>query len=212
MPFAWWDWIKWACALHCLTNSVSFSPSLLPLLLSFSLPIPPSFFPCWLHPLFVPVDTILFLSLILSNLPLHAFLPSSSAPCFCRGSPYMPHCLPPWYNEAVLTLSAPPVVPGFCCTVGVDWKSLTTPACLPLTTDYFPDRQSLQNDYTEGCYDLLPEADMDRFGQHLLYNLPWIQVLEAQLMEAEHVGGCTRERSIANIVSSRILKIFSFQW
>lgn len=65
-------------------------------------------------------------------------------------------------------LSAPPVVPGFCCTVGVDWKSLTTPACLPLTTDYFPDRQSLQNDYTEGCYDLLPEADIDRFDQHLL--------------------------------------------
>uniref|UniRef100_A0A8D2PER5 GATOR1 complex protein DEPDC5 n=1 Tax=Zosterops lateralis melanops TaxID=1220523 RepID=A0A8D2PER5_ZOSLA len=67
------------------------------------------------------------------------------------------------YHEAtVLTLSAPPIVPGFCCTVGVDWKSLTTPACLPLTTDYFPDRQSLQNDYTEGCYDLLPEADIDR--------------------------------------------------
>uniref|UniRef100_A0A8C3TAP4 GATOR1 complex protein DEPDC5 n=1 Tax=Chelydra serpentina TaxID=8475 RepID=A0A8C3TAP4_CHESE len=64
--------------------------------------------------------------------------------------------------DPILTLSAPPVVPGFCCTVGVDWKSLTTPACLPLTTDYFPDRQSLQNDYTEGCYDLLPEADMDR--------------------------------------------------
>ncbi|XP_075852837.1 GATOR1 complex protein DEPDC5 isoform X9 [Microcebus murinus] len=64
--------------------------------------------------------------------------------------------------EPILTLSAPPVVPGFCCTVGVDWKSLTTPACLPLTTDYFPDRQGLQNDYTEGCYDLLPEADIDR--------------------------------------------------
>ncbi|PKU35757.1 hypothetical protein llap_13937 [Limosa lapponica baueri] len=47
--------------------------------------------------------------------------------------------------------------------IGVDWKSLTTPACLPLTTDYFPDRQSLQNDYTEGCYDLLPEADIDRY-------------------------------------------------
>uniref|UniRef100_A0A8C3D056 GATOR1 complex protein DEPDC5 n=1 Tax=Cairina moschata TaxID=8855 RepID=A0A8C3D056_CAIMO len=65
-------------------------------------------------------------------------------------------------SDPILTLSAPPVVPGFCCTVGVDWKSLTTPACLPLTTDYFPDRQSLQNDYTEGCYDLLPEADIDR--------------------------------------------------
>ncbi|EPY81081.1 DEP domain-containing protein 5 [Camelus ferus] len=59
-------------------------------------------------------------------------------------------------------LSSSGAVPGFCCTVGVDWKSLTTPACLPLTTDYFPDRQGLQNDYTEGCYDLLPEADIDR--------------------------------------------------
>ncbi|XP_075575471.1 GATOR1 complex protein DEPDC5 isoform X12 [Pelecanus crispus] len=58
--------------------------------------------------------------------------------------------------------NSPDPMPGFCCTVGVDWKSLTTPACLPLTTDYFPDRQSLQNDYTEGCYDLLPEADIDR--------------------------------------------------
>ncbi|XP_051829133.1 GATOR complex protein DEPDC5 isoform X2 [Antechinus flavipes] len=63
--------------------------------------------------------------------------------------------------EDGVSASADPM-PGFCCTVGVDWKSLTTPACLPLTTDYFPDRQGLQNDYTEGCYDLLPEADMDR--------------------------------------------------
>ncbi|XP_059839235.1 GATOR complex protein DEPDC5 isoform X5 [Hypanus sabinus] len=65
-------------------------------------------------------------------------------------------------RDPILMLSAPPVVPSFCCTVGVDWKSLTTPACLPLTTDYFPDRQSLQNDYTEGCYNLLPESDIDR--------------------------------------------------
>uniref|UniRef100_A0A8B9LPX5 DEP domain containing 5, GATOR1 subcomplex subunit n=1 Tax=Astyanax mexicanus TaxID=7994 RepID=A0A8B9LPX5_ASTMX len=66
------------------------------------------------------------------------------------------------YNIYSLLLSAPPTVPSFCCTVGVDWKSLTTPACLPLTTDYFPDRQTLQNDYTEGCYDLLPHTDLDR--------------------------------------------------
>ncbi|XP_053500716.1 GATOR complex protein DEPDC5 isoform X2 [Ictalurus furcatus] len=64
--------------------------------------------------------------------------------------------------DPTLQLSAPPTVPAFCCTVGVDWKSLTTPACLPLTTDYFPERQSLQNDYTEGCYDLLPHTDLDR--------------------------------------------------
>uniref|UniRef100_A0A3B5B1W8 DEP domain containing 5, GATOR1 subcomplex subunit n=1 Tax=Stegastes partitus TaxID=144197 RepID=A0A3B5B1W8_9TELE len=65
-------------------------------------------------------------------------------------------------NIVSLLLSAPPTVPSFCCTVGVDWKSLTTPACLPLTTDYFPDRQTLQNDYTEGCYDLLPHSDLER--------------------------------------------------
>ncbi|XP_048875653.1 GATOR complex protein DEPDC5 isoform X2 [Brienomyrus brachyistius] len=58
--------------------------------------------------------------------------------------------------------NSPDPMPSFCCTVGVDWKSLTTPACLPLTTDYFPDRQALQNDYTEGCYDLLPHTDMER--------------------------------------------------
>uniref|UniRef100_A0A3Q1FXX3 DEP domain containing 5, GATOR1 subcomplex subunit n=1 Tax=Acanthochromis polyacanthus TaxID=80966 RepID=A0A3Q1FXX3_9TELE len=68
----------------------------------------------------------------------------------------------PSSSSHTLLLSAPPTVPSFCCTVGVDWKSLTTPACLPLTTDYFPDRQTLQNDYTEGCYDLLPHSDLER--------------------------------------------------
>ncbi|XP_016897704.1 GATOR complex protein DEPDC5 isoform X2 [Cynoglossus semilaevis] len=65
-------------------------------------------------------------------------------------------------GDPILLLSAPPTVPSFCCTVGVDWKSLTMPACLPLTTDYFPEHQTLQNDYTEGCYDLLPHSDLDR--------------------------------------------------
>ncbi|CAL8314510.1 unnamed protein product [Gadus morhua 'NCC'] len=64
--------------------------------------------------------------------------------------------------DPILQLSAPPSVPRFCCTVGVDWKSLTTPACLPLTTDYFPERPALQNDYTQGCYDLLPPSDLER--------------------------------------------------
>ncbi|KAL3311647.1 GATOR complex protein depdc5 [Cichlidogyrus casuarinus] len=30
--------------------------------------------------------------------------------------------------------------------VGVDWKSLTAPACLPLTTDYFPDKTELRRE------------------------------------------------------------------
>ncbi|XP_022711750.1 GATOR complex protein DEPDC5-like isoform X2 [Varroa jacobsoni] len=42
-------------------------------------------------------------------------------------------------------------------TTGVDWKSLVIPACLPLTTDYFPDPHTLVADYTLSDYCLLPE-------------------------------------------------------
>lgn len=42
-------------------------------------------------------------------------------------------------------------------TTGVDWKSLVVPACLPITTDFFPDQRSLQNDYVVTSYSLLPE-------------------------------------------------------
>ncbi|KAM8727907.1 GATOR1 complex protein DEPDC5 isoform 5-T5 [Acanthopagrus schlegelii] len=85
---------------------------------------------------------------------------NSSGPVTNRGSSFEDFSLSG--ADPTLLLSAPPTVPSFCCTVGVDWKSLTTPACLPLTTDYFPDRQTLQNDYTEGCYDLLPHSDLER--------------------------------------------------
>ncbi len=40
---------------------------------------------------------------------------------------------------------------------GVDWKSLTIPASLPITTDYFPDPLSLVNDYVVNEYELVPE-------------------------------------------------------
>lgn len=42
-------------------------------------------------------------------------------------------------------------------TTGVDWKSLTIPACLPITTDFFPEESALQNDYVFSVYTLLPE-------------------------------------------------------
>ncbi|XP_068246692.1 GATOR complex protein Iml1 isoform X2 [Palaemon carinicauda] len=42
-------------------------------------------------------------------------------------------------------------------TTGVDWKSLTLPACLPITTDYFPEDSSLHNDYVIADYNLLPD-------------------------------------------------------
>ena len=37
---------------------------------------------------------------------------------------------------------------------GVDWKSLTTTACFPITTDYYPERCVLDADYEEAPYNL----------------------------------------------------------
>ena len=45
----------------------------------------------------------------------------------------------------------------FAFISGVDWKSLTIPASLPITTDYFPDPVSLVNEYVVNEYDLVPE-------------------------------------------------------
>ncbi|XP_055340894.1 GATOR complex protein DEPDC5-like [Paramacrobiotus metropolitanus] len=42
-------------------------------------------------------------------------------------------------------------------TTGVDWKALTIPASLPITTDYLPDRRTLQNDYLISDYSVIPE-------------------------------------------------------
>lgn len=39
----------------------------------------------------------------------------------------------------------------------MNWKSLIIPACLPLTTDYLPDPKSLENDYLDSEYSLIPE-------------------------------------------------------
>lgn len=51
-------------------------------------------------------------------------------------------------------------------TTGVDWKSLTIPACLPITTDYFPDQRSLQNDFVVSDYSMIPDdVNADYGGQ-----------------------------------------------
>ena len=42
-------------------------------------------------------------------------------------------------------------------TTGVDWRSITFPACLPITTDYIPDRRAFDNDYVVNQYALVPE-------------------------------------------------------
>lgn len=56
---------------------------------------------------------------------------------------------------------------------GVDWKSLTIPACLPITTDYFPDKKSLQDDYVVSDYNLLPDdVNADYAQQRAIYKKP----------------------------------------
>lgn len=47
----------------------------------------------------------------------------------------------------------------------MDWKSLTIPACLPITTDYFPEKRSLQIDYVVSLYSLLPDSVNADFAQ-----------------------------------------------
>lgn len=44
---------------------------------------------------------------------------------------------------------------------GVDWNALTRPACLPVTTDYFPSERTLVDDYTVNHYNLLPSQDAE---------------------------------------------------
>lgn len=45
----------------------------------------------------------------------------------------------------------------FCAGISVDWKSLTIPASLPITTDFFPDMRSLEDDFVVSQYTILPE-------------------------------------------------------
>ncbi|KAL1494319.1 hypothetical protein ABEB36_009934 [Hypothenemus hampei] len=49
--------------------------------------------------------------------------------------------------------------------IGVDWKSLTIPACLPITTDYFPDKRTLNTDYVVSLYSLVPDSVYADFAQ-----------------------------------------------
>ncbi|XP_041349030.1 GATOR complex protein Iml1-like isoform X2 [Gigantopelta aegis] len=50
---------------------------------------------------------------------------------------------------------------NFCAGISVDWKSLTIPATLPITTDFFPDKRSLHYDYVVSDYSLLPDDNSD---------------------------------------------------
>lgn len=64
------------------------------------------------------------------------------------------------------------------CLTGVDWKSLTISGCLPITTDYFPDRRALQIDYVVSLYNLLPDDVNADFAQQRVNNKKPLSTVE----------------------------------
>lgn len=83
--------------------------------------------------------------------------------------------------------------------LGVDWKSLTIPACLPITTDYFPDEVCLRTDYVFSDYNLLPDAvNADYAQQRVIYRKP----LSTQEVFQELVS----QRLAQVFISDRLIK------
>ena len=69
-----------------------------------------------------------------------------------------------WARHSLqFSLINPPVEKDWTAAVktSVDWKSLVTPALLPLTTNYYPDKRTLNTSYLEYNYELLIDFDED---------------------------------------------------
>lgn len=84
---------------------------------------------------------------------------------------------------------------------GVDWKSLTIPACLPITTDYFPDDICLKTDYLFSDYNLLPDdVNADYAQQRAVYRKP----LTTQEVFRELVSQRLSQVSCSNRITSLV--------
>ncbi|CAL8081295.1 unnamed protein product [Orchesella dallaii] len=102
-------------------------------------------------------------------------------------------------------------------TTGVDWKSLTIPACLPLTTDYFPDERSLQVDYLVNDYGLLPDdVNADYSQQRAVYRRPlntkevFVELVSQRLAQGfQLVIRSQTERSTPKMQSSTLMRSVS---
>ncbi|MPC21463.1 DEP domain-containing protein 5 [Portunus trituberculatus] len=68
-------------------------------------------------------------------------------------------------------------------TTGVDWKSLTLPACLPITTDYFPEEQSLHNDYVVADYNLLVDEPEESVRRPLTTKMVFLELVSQRLAQ-----------------------------
>lgn len=65
----------------------------------------------------------------------------------------------------------------------MDWKSLTLPACLPITTDYFPEEQSLHNDYVVADYNLLVDEPDESARRPLTTKMVFLELVSQRLAQ-----------------------------
>jgi len=81
---------------------------------------------------------------------------------------------------------------------GTDWESVIKPACLPVTTDYFPSQKELEQKFREYNYNLSQEGNADNFGgTDDMFNSPWSS-------PRKHMGPI---ESLKEVISQRILRV-----
>ncbi|XP_072033797.1 GATOR1 complex protein DEPDC5-like isoform X2 [Amphiura filiformis] len=89
---------------------------------------------------------------------------------------------------------------------GVDWKSLTSTACFPITTDYYPERWMLEAEYEEAPYNLdgcsliedyedeslvkatLSNVLQELVSQRLIQDFQLVVIPQSKLMSLAHLG------------------------
>ena len=94
----------------------------------------------------------------------------------------------------------PSIVDNFAMTrrMGTDWESVVIPACLPITTDYFPSQKELEQKFSEYNYDLIQYSSPD-ISEHddddsLVVASPWSS-------PRKHMGPI---ESLREVISQRI--------
>jgi DEP domain-containing protein 5 len=63
-----------------------------------------------------------------------------------------------------------------------NWKSLTTPACLPLTTDFFPTDDELKQLYSENTYTVTPADDANPYQDDSANEMERVEALLVELI------------------------------
>ena len=81
---------------------------------------------------------------------------------------------------------------------GTDWESVIKPACLPVTTDYFPSQKELEQKFLEYNYNLSQEGNVDSTGRTNDTSIsPWSS-------PRKHMGPI---ESLKEVISQRILRV-----